>query len=128
MTTPAAAPIRRRFPESPLETSPPLFLSPPEFMSSIRLLQERTAMLRVLMSKMLWPEEREAVAQVCRTNEMDVVWDETEKGPPLIIPANTGGKVRVMLCDMSSLHVIHMSPVRRTYVTGTSKLHNIPPG
>ena len=30
-----------------------------------------------------------------------------------------------MLCDMSSLH---MSPVCRTYVTGTSKLHNIPPG
>ena len=37
----------------------------------------------------------------------------------------TGGKVRVMLCDMSSLHVIRMSPVRRTYVTGTSKLHNM---
>ena len=30
-----------------------------------------------------------------------------------------------MLCNMSSLHVIRMSPVRRMYVTGTSKLRNM---
>ena len=48
--------------------------------------------------------------------------------PSSSLSPNTRGKVRVMLCDMSSLHVIRMSLVRRTYVTGTSKLHNIPPG
>ena len=43
----------------------------------------------------------------------------------VVTMGDTGGKVRVMLGDMSSHHVIRMSPVRRTYVTGTSELHNM---
>ena len=43
----------------------------------------------------------------------------------LPIRRRTGGKVQVMLCNMSSHHVIRMLPVRRTYVTGTSKLHSM---
>ena len=85
-TTPDMAYIHHRIPENPLESLPTLFSLPPEFLPGIHLSQERKDMLGVLMNGVVWPENRKLVVQVHRSNEMDVAWDETEKGPPVVIP------------------------------------------
>ena len=87
-TMPDAACIRCRFPGNPLETSPgspPLFSSPPEFVSSICLSQERMNELEVLTAEIVWPGEREFIAKNFRVDEMDIAWNESEKGPPVVI-------------------------------------------
>ena len=77
----------------------------------------------------LFPEERALSDSFFSSSRNPVEQEATSPFQPFELPLppfpNTGGKVRVMLCNMSSLHVIRMSPVRRWYVTGTSSLHNM---
>ncbi|KIY60739.1 hypothetical protein CYLTODRAFT_324351, partial [Cylindrobasidium torrendii FP15055 ss-10] len=92
-TLPEDAKVKRRFPENPLDTLPPLSPHPPDFLPTKRLTHERLASLGVLDNQFLLPEERRLAVHVLALNADAIAFDPEERGTfrddyisPAVIP------------------------------------------
>ncbi|KAF8989265.1 hypothetical protein BDZ89DRAFT_917704, partial [Hymenopellis radicata] len=90
---PEDAKIKRRFPEDPLATLPPLSPIPLNFVPTPRLTQERLESLGILNNTFLTPEERKLAVTVLMLNADAIAFTPEERGTirsdyisPAIIP------------------------------------------
>jgi transposase InsO family protein len=93
---PEYAKPKRRFPEDPLLSLPPLSPFPrKEFTPGLRLTQDRWDAIakKLVDQKFLWPDEIDLAREVVLNNEMNLAWVESERGrfrddyfDPVIMP------------------------------------------
>lgn len=81
MTLPEAAQPKRRFPEDPLQSLPPMNPFPPPITHfSRRLTKDRWEALQLRERSFLWEEEVQLAFDVLMKNEAALAWDDAEKG------------------------------------------------